>query len=357
MLKRKDLASQIEENLWEIAVMTKYHVKNVQSVEKFLKYWTQAMADTHWFKEHILFHYTRDEMTEEITKEFAELCNLYLVAKSKDAKEIFSVLRVKIKENIGTLGRWEPAVPFKYRNTKAGEALIQKAFSWLRENNVRKVKCMLRYQFDRPETGRWHIILYEKCGFRQKGPKGMMLLADFSKIKMSPSKVKNLDIINRDEVSLEKFVDFTLKAYASTAEDRAIHGFDPYVSNREKNIKVMQAIKSGKFGFSPPECWKVALLGKETVGFVIGFMPKSRYRPAHGVIASIGVFPEFRRRGIAYALIDEMHSCFKKYGCKYSYVGTPKTNHPAIKLYLKAGYRPVFELRSFEKCLVLRNPS
>ena len=331
--------------------MSEYVIRQVQSVGEFLKYWTQAMADTHWFKEQIPFHYIRKEMIEEITKEFAELGNLYLVAESKDVKEILGVLRVKIKENIGTLGRWEPAIPFKYRNTKVGEALIQKAFSWLKENNVCKVKCMLKYPFNRPETGRWHIILYEKSGFRQKGPKGMMLFADLSKIEMSPSKVENLHFINSDEVSLEKFVEFTQKAYASTAEDKAIHGFDPYVSKREENLKVLQTIKNGKMGFSPPECWEVALLRNESAGFVIGSMPKSKYRPAHGVIASIGVFPKFRRRGIAYALINEIHSCFKKYGCKYSYVGTPKTNHPAIKLYRKAGYKPVFELINFEKTL------
>ncbi len=331
--------------------MPEYDIEQVESIEKFLKYWTQAMIDTHWFKEHILFHYTRNEMIEEITKEFAELDNLYLVATSKDAKEIFGVLRVKIKENIGTLGRWEPAVPVKFRNTEVDAALIQKAFSWLRANNVLKVKCLLRYPSDKPETGNWHIILYEKCGFKQKGPEGVMLLADLFKTEMFPSKVKNLHLVNRDEVSLEEFVDFTMKAYASTAEDRAIHGFDPNVSRREKNIEVLQAIKRGNFGFSPPECWKVALLEKEVVGFVIGFVPKEKYRPAHGVVASIGVFPEFRRKGIAYALINEIHSCFKKYGCRYSYVGTPKTNHPALRFYEKIGYRPVFELRSFEKTL------
>ncbi|MFQ6068882.1 MAG: GNAT family N-acetyltransferase [Candidatus Bathyarchaeia archaeon] len=331
--------------------MSEYVIRQVQSVGEFLKYWTQAMVDTHWFKEQIPFHYTRKEMIEEITKEFAELGNLYLVAKSKDAKEILGVLRVKIKENIGTLGRWEPAVPFRYRNTKVGEALIQKAFSWLRENNVRKVKCMLRYPFDRPETGHWHKILYEKCGFRQKGPPGIMLLAELSKIKFSHFEVENLRFIDGDKVPIEKFADFVQKAYTSTAEDQAIHGFDPYVSKREENLKVLQAMKSGKFGFSPPEFWKVALVRNETVGFVKGFMPRSKYRPAHGVIADIGVFPEFRRKGIAYALISEIHECFKKYGCKYSYVGTPKTNHPAIRLYQKAGYKPVFELINFEKTL------
>lgn len=333
------------------AVMSKYDIKQVQSVKKFLEYWTQAMADTHWFRESILFHYTRDEMIEEIIKEFDAPSNLHLVAKSKSTKEVLGALRVKIRGNIATLGRWEPAVPLMHRNTRVGEALIEEAFSLLRGKNVHKANCMLKYSFNKPETASWHITLYKKCGFKQKGTPGTMLLAELSKIKFSPFEVENLRFIDGDKVPIGKFVDFVLKAYASTAEDRDIHGFDPYVSKREKTMEVLQAIKSGKMGFSPSECWKVALLRKESAGFVIAFMPKSRYRQAHGVVANIGVFPEFRRKGIAYVLLNEIHDCFKKHRCKYSYVGTPKTNHPAIRLYQKAGYKPVFELINFEKML------
>lgn len=335
------------------AVKLKFDIRQVKSVEKFLEYWARAMADTRWFKEQMLFHYTKKEMVDEIKNEFDQSSNLYLAAESRAEKETLGVLRVKIKENIGTLGRWEPAVPFKHRNTRVGEALIQKAFSWLRENNVHKVKCMLRYPFDKPGTGRWHIILYQKCGFRQKSPRSMMLLADLSKIEIHPSETDNLRFVNRDEVSLEKFADFIMKAYASTAEDRAIHGFDPHVSKREESLKLLQAIKDGRMGFSPPECWKIAFLGDEPAGFVVAFMPRSKYRPAHGVIASIGVFPEFRREGIACALLNEMHQHFKIHRCKYSYVGTPITNNPAIRLYQKLGYKPVFELVSFERTLTL----
>jgi ribosomal protein S18 acetylase RimI-like enzyme len=228
---------------------------------------------------------------------------------------------------------------------------MENVFSLLKRKNVHKVKCMLKYPVNRPKAASWHIALYKRCGFRQKGPPGIMLLAELSKTKTSPFEVENLRFINGNKVPTEKFADFVQRAYLSTAEDRAIHGFDPYVSIREKTREVLQAIKNGKFGFSPPEFWKVALLKNETVGFIKGFIPKSKYRPAHGVIANLGVFPEFRRKGIAYALINEIHRCFKKYGCRYSYVGTPKTNRPAITFYQKVGYKPFFELISFEKTL------
>ena len=146
-------------------------------------------------------------------------------------------------------------------------------------------------------------------------------------------------------------MDFTRRAYLSTPEDKAVHEGDPYVSNPDENMRVLRAVKEGGMGFSPSECWKIATLEDEIAGFVVGFMPKSKYRPQHGVIAEIGVFPEFRRRGTAYSLITEMHECFKKHGCHYSYVGTPETNETAIKLYQKAGYKPVFQMINFEKNL------
>lgn len=325
-------------------------MERVHSVEEYLEYWTQSMVDVHWFEKQRLFDYNRDEMLEEIAEEFGKSGSIHLVAKSQDTGEILGVLEAKIRRDVGSLGRWEPAVPLKHRNSGAGEVLIEEAFSWLRENRVPRVTCVLRYPYSRPETGQWHTALYRKCGFVQKGFVGVMLLANLPKVQMAVQEVENFRIVN-GHFPLEEFAGFTRRAYVSTPEDKAIHGHDPYVSNPEENMRILRAVKNGKYGFSPPECWKVATVKDEVAGFVIAFMPESKYRPPHGVIAELGVFPEFRRRGVGYALIAEMHECFVNHGRQYAYVGTPKTNEGAIGLYRKAGYRPVFEMVSFEKTL------
>lgn len=326
-------------------------VEKAHSPKEYLEYWTRAMADVHWFKKRGFFDYNRDEMIEEITREFGKPRCIYLVAKSKKAENVLGVLGVKIRGNVGTFGRWEPAVPLEYSNSRVGEALIEEACSWLRENHVPKVTCMLRFPYSRPETGQWHLALYRKCGFVRKSLNGIMLLADLRKKTMSTQKVEDLDIVKADDFSLEKFVDFTRRAYLSTPEDKAIHGRDPYISSPDENLRIIRAVKAGRYGFSPSECWKVAMLGDEAAGFIVAFIPKSKYRPPHGVIAELGVFPEFRRKGIAYTLIAEIHEYFKDHGCKHSYVGTPKTNEAATRLYLKAGYKLVFEIINFEKAL------
>lgn len=326
-------------------------VERVHSAKRYLEYWTKAMANVHWFKKRRPFDYNRDEMIEEIEGEFEKPESVHFVAKSQDTHEILGVLETKIRRNIGSFGRWEPAVPMEHRNSGAGVALIKAAFSWLRENGVPKVKCLLRHPYARPETAEWHMALYLKCGFVQEGYVGVMLLADLRKVMITTQKVENLLIVNGNDLPLEKFVDFTRRAYMSKPEDRAIHGCDPHVSDSGENMRLLQAVKKGEYGFSPPECWKVATLKEEVAGFVVAFMPKSKYRPSHGVIAELGVFPEFRRRGIAYSLIAEIHECFRSHECQYSYVGTPKINEAALRLYRNAGYEPVFEMVSFEKAL------
>ena len=326
-------------------------VEKVDSVKEYLEYWTRAMADVHWFEKRGLFDYNRDEMVEEIPGEFGQSGSIHLVAKSPSTDEVLGVLGVKVRRDVGTFGRWEPAVPLKHRNGAAGETLIKEAFSWLHEKRVSKATCMLRFPHSRPETARWHMALYRECGFVRRGLVGVMLLADLRKALMTAEKVEDLRIVAGYDFSVEEYADFSRRAYLSTPEDKAIHGLDPLLSSPEENMRVLRAVKNGEYGFSPPECWKVAMLRDEVTGFIAAFMPESKYRPPHGVIAELGIFPEFRRRGVGSALIAEMHECFKNHERQYSYVGTPKNNEAAIRLYRKAGYRPVFQIINFEKTI------
>ena len=325
-------------------------MERAHSAKEYLEYWKSAMADIHWFKKRRLFDYNRDEMIEDVTREFGSPGSIGLVARSQESGEVLGVLGVSIRGNAGVFGRWEPAVRLKWRSGGAGEALVREAFSWLRSKGVSRATCVLRVPHSLPGSGEWHKALYEGCGFERVGLAGIMLLADLRKANIPVQRVRDLRVVDGG-FSLEDFADFTRRAYLSTPEDVAVHGKDPFVSILGENMRVLRAVKHGDYGSSAPECWKVAMLGEEVAGFIIGFLPKSEYRPSHGVIAELGVFPEFRRKGIAHSLVVEMLECFRKYGCRYSYVGTPRSNEPAIRLYQKAGHEPVFQIVSFEKRL------
>lgn len=267
-------------------------VEEAKSKEDYIRAWIEGMRHLHWFKECRLFDYNRDEMMEELSRDFGKPGGVFLVAMLEGSENIIGVLGIKLQGEVGVLRRWEPAVPLKERSSGAGEALIEKGFQWLRQKGAHKAVCMLKYPYDLPETGDWHISLYKKCGFKQKEPAGVQLLADLSHTE-TPMHPSGLAITTSEGYTLENLADFTLKAYASTPEDKAIHGCDPLVSIREEILKGLLSIKQGKHGLSPPECWKIGLVEGEPAGFVVSFMPKDKYRPSYGVIGLIGVFQSF----------------------------------------------------------------
>jgi ribosomal protein S18 acetylase RimI-like enzyme len=327
-------------------------VEIADSASEYLEQWARAMADVHWFHSPSLFDYSREEMAEEIAKEFDQPECLHLVATSEGSDETLGVLKVKLRESVGTLGRWEPAVLMKYRESRVGEALIEKACALLRECHLTRVKGILKFPYNQPETATWHLKLYQRCGFVNERPSSILLLVNLSKAALNTHVLSSLRIVDGADFSLEELADFTQRAFLSTPKDKAVHQGDPYISNRENLLKALQAIKEGKMGLSPHGCWQVAKLNDNVVGFIIAFIrAKSKYQPANGVIAELGAFPEYRRKGIATILTAEIFKVFKKHKCSYSLVGTPKTNNPAIRLYTKMGYTPTFEQVDLQKIL------
>lgn len=330
----------------------KTNIEIADSLDEYLLHWTKCIADVHWFDNPSPFDYNREEMAEEIAKEFNQPECIHLVAKSERSNEVLGTLKVKIQANVGTLGRWEPAIPVKHRKSRVGEALIEEAFIILRKNHSSRARCILKFPFNQPVKARWLLSLYQKCGFVKGRPSNILLLADLSKVTIKPSALRDVRIVDGGDFSLEDFADFTLRAYMSMPQDKEVHQGDPYISNRENVLKVLEAIKAGNMGFFPPECCQIAKLKTDIAGFIIGFIRKeTKYQPTFGVIGELGVFPEFRRKGIAMFLIANIFACFRKHGCSYSLVGTPKLNRSAIKLYCKIGYAPAFEQIDFEKTL------
>ncbi|UCH56582.1 MAG: GNAT family N-acetyltransferase [Candidatus Bathyarchaeota archaeon] len=326
-------------------------VEQAQSWGDYEKDWIKGMEHLHWFKEHRPFDYNREEEIEELRSDFNRPGNVFLAARPEDSHEIMGVLGIKIRGEVGDLRRWEPAVSPKWRDYEVGEALTEEGLSRLRVGGLKRATCKLKYPYDLPETGLWHRSLYEKCGFVQKGPEGVQLLADLSRETPPPSTTIKINILDCDAYSLEDLTRLVYGAFAATPEDKAIHGGNSTVSDPEEIPRVLESIMQSRYGPSPPDCRLVAQVGNRPAGLIMAFIPESRYRSPHGVIAPLGVLPEYRGRGIAYSLLMEVHGALRKHGCRYSYVGTPESNKGAIRLYEKAGYRPVFKVVDFERAI------
>jgi len=67
------------------------------------------------------------------------------------------------------------------------------------------------------------------------------------------------------------------------------------------------------------------------------------------VIGPVGVFPEYRRRGIAHSLILEVFERLKGRGCEYAFLGTHQSNWAALGLYEGMGFKRSSYLHNFEK--------
>jgi len=331
-----------------------FSVSEAKSPAEYLQTWKKAIQTAPWFRQRRLFDYDPEEIKEDIKQAFQKHANFFLIAKQKENKEeAVGVLGVTVANNVATLGRWEPAVTSQQKRNRIGQTLLEEAFLRLRQRNVSKVRCMLKFPINQFHTARWHARLYKMCGFTEKIPSSLMLLANLSSIVIKPSLTAGLQITYDHGFSSREFVDFTQRAYLATPEDRMVHINDPFISDPKTCLNTLQAIRDGRMGLSPPEFWLVSKHNDNIAGFTIGFMPKtSKNRPPHGVIGELGVFPEYRRKGIAITLISEMLRTFRRLGCRYSLVGTLKTNKSAIGLYKKAGFCPVFELVDFEKTLV-----
>jgi ribosomal-protein-alanine N-acetyltransferase len=75
------------------------------------------------------------------------------------------------------------------------------------------------------------------------------------------------------------------------------------------------------------------------VGYAVGEVERREGKRV-GHIMNIAVTPEWRRRGLAGRLLDELEDRFKAKSVDYAYLEVRASNSPAQSLYKKLGYVP-----------------
>ena len=111
------------------------------------------------------------------------------------------------------------------------------------------------------------------------------------------------------------------------------------------------------FWYEHYELWRdiflVAVVGGKIVGYNmcriemgVGHIKRGIVKQGH--VVSIAVLPEYRRRGIATALMSRAMDAMKnKYGASEVYLEVRVSNEPAIRLYEKLGFTKVRILRGY----------
>jgi GNAT superfamily N-acetyltransferase len=122
------------------------------------------------------------------------------------------------------------------------------------------------------------------------------------------------------------------------ADDRAFRDHVGYSSQTETDYERWRA-----WEYNDPSLWKVAFAGVDPVGQVLNHVnavENETMKRRWGYTESISVQKEWRRRGLARALIAESMRMFRDMGMEYAALGVHTTNpNGAFPLYEGLGYR------------------
>ena len=312
--------------------------------DQYLEAWSFCMRDTYWFMETRFFDYSSEEVTDELLRDWDAGDSVFLIATSGEG--VAGCMGIKIRERSGVVRRWEPAVPAPFRATGVGERLLGEAEKKAKDAGADTLLTTLRYSYEMEKP--WLGGLYESMGFKDVHP-GIQMLAGLEARAPEPS--KGYELVPCSSFGLDQLTEFTLRAFASTPEDQMIHGDSAPVSQPEAIRRAIEHQMSGGMGTSPPELNMVAVVGGEPVGFIRGIVIEDGYRPRYGLLAILGVFPEYRWRGVGYSLTLELMERFREQGLEYAFVGTPWNDYEAQRMYMRAGFRPVHRISFYRKWL------
>lgn len=130
-------------------------------------------------------------------------------------------------------------------------------------------------------------------------------------------------------------------------EDRlAHHASRPKQSARQRLNYLRSMLRSNGGGI-----WLATDQNGRAVGFLLALLNQQEFdpgrpaNPATGMISDLFVREDWRRQGIARALIHEAEAFFRAHGCSAVTVANLVANESAAQAYRTAGYQPIIEWR------------
>lgn len=319
--------------------------------ETYSQAWTSSMEPLYWYKENPIFDFNKYEELDEMRADFDKPGNLFLEARLQDSNEIVGVLGLRYRDFMARIRRWEPAIVLEHRNAQTAEALLERAIEHLTSMGVKRIGYLLKHPVDSPELVEELMTHYRTAGFKHVRPDSVDMVMSLDDLKPSVNTPIDVIIETGESYTFEDLASITVKSFTSTPEEREIHGFDKTVTEYIQSTALLQRMAEGFYGHSPDEFRKIAVAEGVPAGFLGAFVIESDYKPLTGVLGPMAVLPDFRRRGIAQYLVNEILCTLKEYGCEYAAVGTPAANVGAIRLYEKSGFKLACRLVNLEKKL------
>jgi ribosomal protein S18 acetylase RimI-like enzyme len=309
------------------------------------------MEHLYWYQENPVFDFNKDEEIDEMRSDFQKPGNLFLVARLHHQDEIVGVLGLRYRDVVGRLRRWEPAVLPQLQNTTVARDLLEQAVEYLISMGVKRIGYLMKYPIDSPYSVAGFGNLFKEVGFESARPDSVDMVAALDDIQCRSDPPLDVHVETGENYTFEDLASITVKSFTSTPEEREIHGFDKTVTEHIQATALLQRMAEGFYGFSPDEFRKIAVVNGAPAGFIGAFVVESKHKPLTGVLGPLAVLPGFRRRGVAFHLVNEVLHTLKEHGCEYAAVGTPSANSGAITLYEKAGFKLSCRIISLERVL------
>lgn len=323
----------------------KYNITHAESWDEFKETWLDCMRPQEWYYDPSPVDYNGFSEEEELRNNFENENHIYLLAQDESGNGV-GVLEFVCYPKIARNGIMMPGVPDRFKALNIGDALLKFQEYFLQNRGIDSVVSSLKYRTK--DDVSWYFDTLERTGFRMSEPEGFQMYTKLGSIDLMQEEPR-YDIKTREEFSDDDFVDFTVRAYASTPEDFEIHGWDLSVINPEHIKEIQNRIREGAFGRSPSSWWRVITENDTPLGYIIGFEIDPTDSPRMGYIGNLGVFPEYRRRGAASLLIHSLFREFIEEGIEYARVGTPTMNTKAIRAYEKTGFKEGNRIQFFRK--------
>lgn len=324
-------------------------IVEIESWEEYRQAWEKCAVDIPWVKEDKLLFLNKDEELDELEQAFENVDNIFLGAKLSKNDEIIGCLSILVRGNNARIGRWEPVISDQHKNTAAKKLLLKKGIERLREQNIETLGTTLKYEVNDPDAAIDLLKLLESFGFKNRIPPALQLYQDLSKYQGSTKPTTPIEIKTRSSYDISDFCKFAQLSFATLEEDIAMHSWDAITSDYDTCMKFSKFMLDGNMGYSPEDFWLVAIIENEPAGYLLAYAPNRPDKLQLGMIGELGVLPDYRGKGVATKLINEILLKFKDNDYTHSYVGTPDTNIGAIKVYEKNGFIQLHKVHFLSK--------
>ncbi len=303
--------------------------------EAYVDIWNESFRTYSWYSEHPPA--TVESARKEIEKNRKESTYKLIFAVSENRHIGFIEANVE-DVKIGRILPYRPCILPTYRLPEVGAALVRVAMEHLQKHGAQKVKfSIMGLDSDTSQ----YIDLYQSLGFKVwRRAQSMRRSLD-----NVPDPISHLPLrlLTARQIGVDTFANIFAECFKEASDRDA----SQIASNIEKTKQFIQQLFEREGKHHDPSGWIAAQMQDKFVGFAIAIRERN-----DGLIAEVGVIPQFRRQGIGTFLTLKALQRLKERGFEQAFLGVDLQNAAAISLYEKLGFEKVpWEISELEAAI------